>query len=194
MHKRQRLIRYVIAPCPFGYVLAAATERGICAVSSGGDPTALIEDLTRMFGDATVEQVKWLPKGWMAPLLDYLHGERTDLDLPLDVAATPFQRQVWDALRDIPCGATQTYQQVAQRIGRPRATRAVARACASNPVALIVPCHRVVRSNGALGGYRWGIERKRALIAHERRMLNFVHLDTSLEEGIMPCIRAPLRE
>lgn len=162
-----RVIQYVVAPCAFGHVLAAATECGVCAVALGDDPAALIDDLARTFSDATLERGERLPDDWMKTLIDYLHGERMSLNLPLEVAATPFQQIVWNALRAIPYGETQTYQQVAERIGRPRAARAVARACASNPVALIIPCHRVVRSDGLLGGYRWGIERKRALIAHE---------------------------
>lgn len=164
---QRRHIRYVVAPSAFGYVLAAATERGICWVALGDDPAALVDDLARTFGDATLARDEGLLNGWMNALLDYLCGEQGHLDLPLDVATTPFQRDVWNALRAIPYGATQTYQQVAQRIGRLNATRAVAQACASNPVALIVPCHRVVRADGGLGGYRWGVERKRALIAHE---------------------------
>ncbi|MCS6840750.1 MAG: methylated-DNA--[protein]-cysteine S-methyltransferase [Roseiflexaceae bacterium] len=167
MDTSRRVVRYTVAPCAFGHVLAAATERGICAVALGDDPAALVNDLRRAFRAMPIVRDIALPNHWMDALLDYLHGARMDLDLPLDVAATPFQQMVWNALRAIPYGETQTYRQVAQRIGRPRATRAVARACASNPAALIIPCHRVVRSNGALGGYRWGIERKRALIAHE---------------------------
>lgn len=167
MYRRLRVIRYAVVPSAFGHMLAAATEHGICAVALGDDPAMAIADLSRAFSDATIDAEERPLNDWIDALLDYLRGERTNLDLPLDVAATPFQREVWDALRAIPYGKTQTYQQVAQRIGRPHATRAVARACASNPVALIVPCHRVVRADGASGGYRWGVERKRALIAHE---------------------------
>ncbi|ABU57421.1 methylated-DNA--[protein]-cysteine S-methyltransferase [Roseiflexus castenholzii] len=165
--ERKRIIRYSVSPSAFGYLLIAATERGICTVALGDNPAALINDLARRFGDTILDQAGGLPGGWMNILLGYLNGERKNLDLPLDVAATPFQQEVWNALRAIPYGTTQTYQQVAQRIGRPDATRAVAQACANNPVALIVPCHRVVRTDGTSGGYRWGIERKRALIAHE---------------------------
>ncbi len=164
---QRRHIRYVVAPSAFGYVLAAATERGICAVALGDAPAALVNDLARAFSDAILDRDRGLPDGWMDALIGYLRGEPIHLDLPLDVAATPFQRKVWNTLRAIPYGTTQTYRQAAQRIGRPDATRAVAQACASNPVALIIPCHRVVRADGGLGGYRWGIERKRALIAHE---------------------------
>ncbi len=167
MHRHQCVVRYAIVSSTFGYVLAAATEHGVCSAALGDNPTTLIDDLTRAFGDATIAQDEGTLNGWMDALSDYLHGDRMRLDLPLDVAATPFQQEVWNALRAIPYGTTQTYQQVAQRMGRPEATRAVAQACASNPVALIVPCHRVVRADGTLGGYRWGIERKCALIAHE---------------------------
>lgn len=167
MHRYQCVVRYAVAPSAFGYVLAAATGCGVCSAALGDNPTTLIDDLMRAFGHATLAHDEGTLNGWMDALSDYLRGERMSLDLPLDVAATPFQQEVWRVLRTIPYGTTQTYQQVAQRMGRPAATRAVAQACASNRVALIVPCHRVVRADGALGGYRWGVERKRALIAHE---------------------------
>ncbi len=160
-------ITATIAPCRFGYFLVAATERGVCAVALGDDPDMLQDDLERRFGTAIIRRAGHASDNWTDMIYGYLTGVQKRLDLPLDVIATPFQRLVWEALRAIPYGATQTYQEVAQQLGRPYAVRAVARACASNPVALIVPCHRVVRADGALGGYRWGIERKRALLAHE---------------------------
>lgn len=162
-------IRFAIAPCPLGHLLVAATDRGVCRVALGDAPQALAADLRRASGAATLRQDDETLGAWIATLLDYLRGTRPHLDLPLDVQATAFQCQVWQALRDIPYGTTQTYQQVAQRIGRPAAVRAVAGACAANPAALIIPCHRIVRADGGLGGYRWGIERKRALLALEAR-------------------------
>ncbi len=165
--KHLRTMMVTLAPCRFGYLLVAATERGVCAVALGDDPHMLRNDLERRSGSAVIRHTGCVSDHWTSTILDYLNGVRQHPDLPLDVEATPFQRLVWEALRSIPYGATQTYQEVAQRLGRPDAVRAVARACANNPVALIVPCHRVVRADGTLGGYRWGIERKRALLAHE---------------------------
>jgi AraC family transcriptional regulator of adaptative response/methylated-DNA-[protein]-cysteine methyltransferase len=106
--------------------------------------------------------------GWVTSILAYLDGREPDLDLPLDIRATAFQRRVWQELQRIPFGRTRSYAEVAERIGRPTATRAVARACAMNPVALVIPCHRVIRENGQLGGYRWGRDRKQALLKKER--------------------------
>jgi O-6-methylguanine DNA methyltransferase len=160
-------ITATIAPCRFGYFLVAATAHGVCAVTLGDDPDMLQDDLERRFGTAIIRHTGHVSNNLTDTIHSYLNGVQKRLDLPLDVTATPFQRLVWEALRTIPYGATQTYQEVAQQLGRPYAVRAVARACASNPVALIVPCHRVVRADGSLGGYRWGIERKRALLAHE---------------------------
>jgi O-6-methylguanine DNA methyltransferase len=162
-----RTITATIAPCMLGYLLIAATERGVCAVALGDNPDMLQDDLERRFGTAIVRHAGHASDNWTDVIYGYLNGFQKRLDLPLDVTATPFQRLVWEALRTIPYGVTQTYQEVAQQLGRPYAVRAVARACASNPVALIVPCHQVVRADGSLGGYRWGIERKRALLAHE---------------------------
>lgn len=160
-------IRYTVTPCPLGHILVAATDRGICKVSLGDSPATLLEDLSNEFDGATIRHDGESLGAWVAALLDYLAGVQPHLDLPLDVQATAFQRQVWEALRAIPYGTTQTYQQVAQRIGRPTALRAVAQACAGNPAALIIPCHRVVRASGELGGYRWGVARKQALLERE---------------------------
>ncbi len=162
-------IRYTVVPCPLGYLLVAATERGICAVRLGDSESELEDGLRRVFPAAWLERDQAALGRWVRELLDYLEGNRPHLDLPLDVQATAFQRRVWDALRAIPRGSTRSYQEVAEAIGQPTAARAVARACAANPVALVVPCHRVVREDGGLGGYRWGIERKRALLELERR-------------------------
>lgn len=162
-------IVYSVVPCPLGYLLVAATERGICAVRLGDTESELADALRREFPAARLERDEAALGRWVQELLDYLEGNQPHLDLPLDVRATAFQRRVWEALRAIPRGSTRSYREIAEAIGQPTAARAVARACAANPVALVVPCHRVVREDGRLGGYRWGIERKRALLELERR-------------------------
>lgn len=160
-------IRYTITPCRLGYLLVAATERGVCKISLGGSEDELLRDLADEFPSAQVTRDGESLALWVSALVEYTDGDRTALDLPLDIQATGFQRKVWEALRTIPYGSTRSYQEVAAMIGQPTAARAVASACASNPVAMAIPCHRVVRQNGDLSGYRWGIERKRALLAHE---------------------------
>lgn len=159
-------IVYAVAPCALGWLLVAGTAQGVCAIKLGDDPAALEQDLGREFPSATIEPSARLQQ-WVSALQDHMNGAQPHLDLPLDVRATAFQQRVWQALRDIPYGETRSYSAVAQAIGQPAAARAVAQACAGNPVALAVPCHRVVRQDGALGGYRWGIERKRKLLRQE---------------------------
>lgn len=161
-------ITYAITPCPLGYLLVAATRQGICAVRLGDAEAELAATLADEFPAAQVERGDGDLDQWVASLLNYLSGMQPHLDLPLDVRATAFQRRVWSALQQIPYGSTRSYSEVAQAIGQPTATRVVARACATNPVAMVVPCHRVVREDGGLGGYRWGIERKKALLALEQ--------------------------
>jgi AraC family transcriptional regulator of adaptative response/methylated-DNA-[protein]-cysteine methyltransferase len=160
-------ISYATAPCPLGRLLVAQTARGICRVSLGNHVDELAASLRAEFPAAEIRRDQGMLATSVGAILRYLKGERA-LDLPLDVRATAFQRRVWEALRRIPYGSTRSYAQVARAIGHPTATRAVARACATNPAALVIPCHRVVRSDGGLGGYRWGIERKRALLERER--------------------------
>src|SRR5450755_4165138 len=162
-------IGYTVAPCPLGNLLVAATDKGLCAVRLGDDERALVRGVRDEFPSAQVAPADRKLRGYVAEIVRHLRGRQPHLDLPLDVRATAFQRRVWQALQRIPYGETRSYGAVARTIGRPTAARAVARACATNPVALAVPCHRVVREDGALGGYRWGIERKRALLAVERR-------------------------
>lgn len=162
-------ISYTLVPCSLGRLLVAATERGICAVRLGESDAALEATLRAEFPAATVARDDAALGEVVATLLRHLAGEQPHLDLPLDIQATAFQRQVWEALRAIPYGATRSYGAVAATIGRPTAVRAVARACATNPVALVVPCHRVVREDGSMGGYRWGIERKEALLQGEQQ-------------------------
>jgi AraC family transcriptional regulator of adaptative response/methylated-DNA-[protein]-cysteine methyltransferase len=160
-------IRFAVGECSLGSILVAATETGICAMSFGDDPEALVRDLEDRFpqarligGDAAFEEL-------VAKAVGFVEAPRLGLDLPLDVRGTAFQQRVWQALRKIPPGSTATYSEVARRIGAPKAVRAVAHACASNPIALAIPCHRVVRTDGSLSGYRWGVERKRALLERE---------------------------
>jgi AraC family transcriptional regulator of adaptative response/methylated-DNA-[protein]-cysteine methyltransferase len=162
-------IAYVTLPTSLGRLLVAATERGVCRVSLGDKAAALAADLLTEFPAARVVQdTSGKLEGWVGAILAYLEGREPDLNLPLDIRATAFQRRVWQELQKIPFGTTRSYAEVARRIGRPAATRAVARACATNPVALAIPCHRVVREDGELGGYRWGLERKRALLENEK--------------------------
>ncbi len=162
-------ITYTITDSPLGRLLVAATEKGICSVLMGDTDTGLLSALGAEFPAAECIQSNGASLvEWAAALREHLTGIRPGLDLPLDVLGTAFQQRVWSELRRIPYGQTRTYAQVAQAIGRPSAVRAVARACATNPAALVIPCHRVVRSDGGLGGYRWGISRKEVLLAKER--------------------------
>lgn len=160
-------ITYMIAPCRLGYVLVGATEKGVCKITLGDAPADLIEDIEAEYkGAALVEESETLSV-WVRTVLDYIEGEAEKIVLPLDIQATAFQRKVWEALRNIPYGETRSYTEVAQQIGQPTAARAVAGACASNKVALAIPCHRVVRSDGSSSGYRWGTARKDALLKME---------------------------
>lgn len=162
-------IRYTCADSPLGRMLVAATERGICSIQFAGSDGELLEGLKREFPFAARKPDEGGLQSWTSALLDHMCGKNLDASLPLDIRATAFQRRVWTYLQSIPFGATRSYSQVAQAIGRPSACRAVARACASNPVAVAIPCHRVVREDGSMGGYRWGIARMKALLAIERR-------------------------
>src|SRR3989442_2023478 len=162
-------IAYVTVPTSLGRLLVAATERGFCRVSLGDKAAALEAELVAEFpGARVVPDKSGKLEGWVGAILAYLDGREPHLDLPLDIRATAFQRRVWQELQRIPFGKTRSYAEVARLIGRPTATRAVAQACATNPVALVIPCHRVVRESGELGGYRWGVERKKALLERER--------------------------
>src|SRR5690348_2329945 len=160
-------IGYTIAPCTLGRVLVAATERGVSAVYLGDNAAALEKALAREYPRAEIRRDSNGMAKWVGGVLDSLRGREPHAELPLDVHATAFQRRVWEELRRIPRGSTRTYTDVARAIGKPRAIRAVARACATNPVSIVVPCHRVIGKNGSLSGYRWGLERKRALLASE---------------------------
>lgn len=161
-------IRHAVAACELGWVLIAATPEGLCAIEFGDTPDALEARLRQRFPAAEVQPPDETFEAWVADVLRLLERPKTRLELPLDIRGTAFQRRVWQALREIPPGGTLSYAGVAQKIGRPTAARAVAQACAANPLAVAVPCHRVVRGDGALGGYRWGVERKRRLLEKEK--------------------------
>jgi AraC family transcriptional regulator of adaptative response/methylated-DNA-[protein]-cysteine methyltransferase len=162
-------ISYMIVRCSLGRVLVAATERGISAVYLGDRDSDLVAALRQEYPHAEIRHGSPEHSKWVRDIVRHLAGSNPRLDLPTDVLATAFQRRVWEALRAIPLGATRTYSEVARSIGQPSAIRAVARACATNPAAIVVPCHRVIRTDGTLGGYRWGLERKRSLLESERR-------------------------
>jgi AraC family transcriptional regulator of adaptative response/methylated-DNA-[protein]-cysteine methyltransferase len=162
-------IRFAVGACSLGAILVARSVRGVCAILLGDDPDRLARDLQDRFprarligGDADFER-------WVAKVVGLVEAPGTGLDLPLDVRGTAFQRRVWQALRRIPAGATASYADVARRIGAPRSVRAVGQAVGANPLAVAIPCHRVVRTDGALSGYRWGVERKRALLEREAK-------------------------
>jgi AraC family transcriptional regulator, regulatory protein of adaptative response / methylated-DNA-[protein]-cysteine methyltransferase len=161
-------IRFAVGECWLGAVLVAATDRGVCAILLGDDPHQIACDLHDRFpkadligGDAAFEH-------WVAVVVGFVANPAIGLDLPLDIQGTAFQQRVWRALRDIPPGSTMSYSDVAIQLGLPKSARAIATACAANPLAVAIPCHRVVRTDGSLSGYRWGVERKQALHARER--------------------------
>ncbi len=160
-------IGYTVVESPLGYVLVAATERGVAAVRFGDSEHALEADLVREYPKADLRRDDEQLRSWVTLLLHSLQGQPSPQAVPLDVQASTFQWKVWQALRAIPTGQTRSYHEIAQAIGQPTAARAVAQACASNPIAVFIPCHRVVRNNGQLGGYRWGVERKQQLLASE---------------------------
>jgi AraC family transcriptional regulator of adaptative response/methylated-DNA-[protein]-cysteine methyltransferase len=163
-------VRYASAPTPLGQLLVAATARGVCFVAVGDSDADLEQALHRDLPAAARGDDAQLGD-WLASVVAHLDGRSPHLDLPVDVRATAFQEQVWRALREIPYGETRTYGEIARAIGKPGAAQAVGQACGHNPTAIIVPCHRVVRDGGGLGGYRWGVERKHWLLEHERAPL-----------------------
>lgn len=160
-------IVYSIVVCDLGYLLVATTDRGICAVKIGDRQQDLIETLTQEFSQAIIIRDDLNYKDWIESILKLITGKKAHRDLPLDIRGTSFQQQVWQELQKIPWSETRTYREIANNIGKPKAIRAIGNACGANPVALIIPCHRVIRSDGSLGGYRWGIEYKQKLLAKE---------------------------
>ena len=162
-------VRYACADSPLGRMLIAATDRGVCSIQFARSDGELIEGLKREFPFAVRKPDEGGLQAWIAALLQKMAGKELNATLPLDIRATAFQRRVWTYLQSIPFGATQSYKQVARGIGQPSASRAVARACATNPVAIAIPCHRVVREDGSISGYRWGVERKKTLLEMEQR-------------------------
>uniref|UniRef100_Q01ZD9 methylated-DNA--[protein]-cysteine S-methyltransferase n=1 Tax=Solibacter usitatus (strain Ellin6076) TaxID=234267 RepID=Q01ZD9_SOLUE len=160
-------IRFAVAECSLGSILVAATEKGVCAILMGDDPETLVRDLQDRFPRAELTGGDREFEATVAKVLTFVEAPGLGLDLPLDVRGTAFQQRVWQALRAIPAGATASYAEIAARIGAPKSVRAVAQACAANSLAIAIPCHRVVRHDGGLSGYRWGVERKRALLTRE---------------------------
>lgn len=161
-------IEYTIAKSALGKVLVAATERGVSAVYLGDAQNKLVTELRDEYPRAEISPAAAGVQRWVSEIVQRIEGKPAQVDLPLDLEATAFQRRVWQELQRIPRGTTRTYSQVARALGRPKAVRAVARACATNPVSIVVPCHRVVREDGKLAGYRWGLTRKEQLLASER--------------------------
>ena len=161
------MIRFAIGECSLGAILVASSEKGVCCITLGDDPDFLLADLQNRFrkaefigGDADFEKI-------VAKVVGFVEAPKLGLDLPLDIRGTAFQQRVWQALREIPLGSTASYSDVAGKIGSPNSVRAVAGACAANSIAVAIPCHRVVRTDGNLSGYRWGVERKRSLLDRE---------------------------
>jgi AraC family transcriptional regulator of adaptative response/methylated-DNA-[protein]-cysteine methyltransferase len=161
------VIRFAVGECSLGAILVAATDKGVCAIEFGDDPDILVRGLQDRFakarlvgGDASFEQL-------VAKVVGFVEAPAQGLDLPLDIRGTAFQQRVWKAIRAVPAGSTASYGEIAARIGEPKATRAVAQACATNALAVAIPCHRIVRRDGSPSGYRWGVERKRALLERE---------------------------
>jgi AraC family transcriptional regulator of adaptative response/methylated-DNA-[protein]-cysteine methyltransferase len=161
-------IRYAIAPYSAGKALLAVTDKGVCSVKLGDDPSRLVRELEGEYPNAQISQANPDLQEWMNILLRRLEGDVSLPELPIDVCATTFQRRVYEELKRIPAGETRTYSEIAKNLGGESGRRAVARACATNNVAVLIPCHRVVRSDGGLGGYRWGLERKEQLLQRER--------------------------
>ena len=161
------LIRFAIGQCSLGAILVAATPKGICAILIDADPGVLAHALQDRFPKATLVGADSAFEDWVAKVVGFVEAPALGLDLPLDIQGTAFQQRVWQALRDIPAGETATYAEIADYLNEPKAVRAVAGACAANKIAVAIPCHRVVRTDGGLSGYRWGVDRKRALLLRE---------------------------
>lgn len=161
-------IHYTVNKCALGLMLVAASDTGICAITLGDDAKALVRDLQDRFPKAKLIDDKRKLERLTSEVVSLVSHPGTHRNLPLNIRGTAFQQRVWKELCAIPCGRTASYAEIAKRVGKPRAVRAVAQACAANPLAIAIPCHRVVRADGSLSGYRWGAERKRELLARER--------------------------
>jgi len=166
---RNMKIDFTVTDCDLGKLLVARTAKGVCAVAFGDDEKTLSENLSKEYPNAEISLNETNLKDFVEAILGNLRGTNKPLDLPLDLQATAFQMRVWETLRKIPYGETVSYQEIAEKLGNKNAVRAVATACASNRVALVIPCHRVVRSNGELSGYRWGVERKKTILEKEKQ-------------------------
>jgi len=160
-------IRFAVGECSLGSILVAATEKGVCAISLGDDPETLVHELQDRFPRAVLQGGEQDFERLVTKVIAFVEAPGLGLDLPLDVRGTAFQQRVWQALRAVPAGERASYSHIAERIGAPKSVRAVAQACAANTIAVVIPCHRVVRNDGALSGYRWGVQRKRALLDRE---------------------------
>jgi AraC family transcriptional regulator, regulatory protein of adaptative response / methylated-DNA-[protein]-cysteine methyltransferase len=161
-------ITFTVAASPLGRLLVAFTATGVCAVALGDSDDVLEHALRADFPRAAIHRAPTGANAWVASIVDHLRGKSSSVSVPLDVAGTAFQWKVWKALQRIPPGQTRSYGEIAKQLGRPSASRAVARACAGNPVAIVIPCHRVVRTSGELGGYKWGVERKQQILVREK--------------------------
>jgi AraC family transcriptional regulator, regulatory protein of adaptative response / methylated-DNA-[protein]-cysteine methyltransferase len=162
-------IGYTVTNTTLGKVLVAATQRGVSAVYLGENEKALVDELRKEYAQAEIVRAEDGKEIWLKEVVHRIEGNAPSAELPLDVQATAFQRRVWQELQKIPRGTTRTYTQVAKSLGKPRSVRAVARACATNPVSIVVPCHRVIRADGKLAGYRWGLSRKEKLLEREKQ-------------------------
>jgi AraC family transcriptional regulator of adaptative response/methylated-DNA-[protein]-cysteine methyltransferase len=160
-------IKYAVSHCSLGAILIAASEKGVCAILLGDQPAPLVQNLQERFPASRLVAADGKLDSLVAKVIKFVGAPEVRLDVPLDPHGTEFQQRVWLALQDIPAGSTASYTDIASRIGAPKSVRAVAQACAANAIAVAIPCHRVVRNDGALSGYRWGVERKRALLASE---------------------------
>ena len=160
-------IRFATGRCPLGAIVIAASEKGLCAVLLGDNPSALLTNLRNRFPHAHIAEGAEETQTMLSDVVRMMETPARALDLPLDARGTPFQHLVWEALREVPAGATVSYGAIAKRIGRPKEAKDVAEACAANPLAVVIPCHRVVKADGSISGYRWGVKRKRALLARE---------------------------
>lgn len=163
----QQTIRFGIGECSLGSILVGATDKGICLLTMSDDPQELVEDLQERFKNANLIGGDKQFEKWMAKVISFVDRPSKSFDLPLDIQGTAFQKRVWEALRTIPFGKTATYADVAKKIGKPTSMRAVANACGANNIAVIIPCHRVIRTDGTISGYRWGVERKKRLLINE---------------------------